>query len=45
MDKRILPNERANNGACAECSRRHIHRDDCPTLKRREAEQSPYKEP
>lgn len=35
-DKRILLAERANDGACAACGRRHIHRDDCPTLKRRE---------
>ena len=37
MDKRILSNERAVDGACASCGRRHIHRDDCATLKRRES--------
>lgn len=36
MDKRILPTERARDGACACCGRRHIHKDDCATLKRRE---------
>jgi hypothetical protein len=35
-DKRILPTERTNNGACAACGRRHIHTNECPTLKRRE---------
>lgn len=35
-DKRIQRSERALDGACACCGRRHIHRDDCETLKRRE---------
>lgn len=34
-DNRILPDERANDGSCGPCGRRHIHKDDCPTLKRR----------
>lgn len=38
MDKRILPAERARDGACAVCGRRHIHCDDCATLRRRETE-------
>lgn len=38
MDKRIQPSERARDGACAACGRRHIHKDDCPTLKRRASE-------
>lgn len=36
MDKRIQRNERAHNGACATCGRRHIHQDDCSTLARRQ---------
>lgn len=36
-DKRIRAAERAENGACAECGRRHIHKDDCPTLRARES--------
>jgi hypothetical protein len=35
-DKRILPSERCRDGECAVCGRRHIHKDDCATLKRRE---------
>lgn len=35
IDKRIQRDERAANGACADCERRHIHRDDCPALARR----------
>lgn len=35
-DKRLLPGERGNDGACTDCGRRHIHTDECPTLKRRE---------
>lgn len=35
VDKRILPGERAYDGSCLRCDRRHIHRDDCPILKKR----------
>lgn len=35
MDKHIQPSERARDGACATCGRRHIHRDDCAALARR----------
>jgi len=36
MDKRIRSTERDEDGACRECGRRHIHRDDCTILKQRE---------
>lgn len=36
MDKRIRSSERCRDGECAVCGRRHIHRDDCATLRRRE---------
>lgn len=36
-DPRIRPSERGDDGACVTCGRRHKHRDDCITLKRREA--------
>lgn len=35
-DKRVLSNERGPNGACRDCGRRHIHKDNCSVLKRRE---------
>lgn len=35
MDKRIFISERNRVGECAQCGRGHIHRDDCPTLKKR----------
>lgn len=36
MDQRILRNERDADGKCSSCSRRHIHTDGCPHLRRRE---------
>jgi hypothetical protein len=35
MDKRILPEERDDDGACRSCTRRHIHQDHCIELKPR----------
>lgn len=35
VDKRVRPGERGDDGACVTCSRRHIHRDTCDTLKGR----------
>lgn len=35
MDTRILPAERDADGACADCGRRHKHRDGCPQLRPR----------
>lgn len=40
VDKRVQASERCRDGECAVCGRRHIHRDDCATLKRRMAQQS-----
>lgn len=37
MDKRVHFIEREDDGACAECGRRHIHRDDCSIMLEREA--------
>lgn len=39
IDKRVRPAERCVDGECAVCGRRHIHKDDCATLKRRVAEE------
>ena len=36
VDKRVIASERCLDGECAVCGRRHIHRDDCATLARRE---------
>jgi hypothetical protein len=36
LDKRIRSDERDDHGACVTCKRRHIHRDGCDTLKRRD---------
>lgn len=33
-DKRVQSDDRGDDGACKGCSRRHIHADDCPQLKR-----------
>lgn len=35
IDKRIQPVERNERGACGECMRRHIHKDDCSVLLQR----------
>lgn len=36
MDKRIWKDERASDGKCIHCERRHIHKDSCLFLNGRD---------
>jgi hypothetical protein len=40
MDKRIRYAERVQDGRCMGCGRRHIHKDDCHVLKRRQRQEA-----